>query len=155
MAESRSSSPISSSPEQINSRPIVRRLVPGLPARAVEKKIREADRLSGAGDRELAFYLAEFKARRIYKARCSRSFADYIRNRKMRGRGPAGDLARIGKRLLSARTGRVRAREASWTVASGGGRHRHGGDRCRVGRVLQEAPCRGGRAPSVAAPSSR
>jgi holliday junction DNA helicase RuvB len=118
MAELCSASPIFDPPEQLNARPIVRRLVSGLSARAVEKKIQEAERLSEAGDRELAFYLAEFKARRIYKDRGYRSFADYIRNRTGIGVHRAADLARIGKRLLSLpELDSVFARgEASWTA---------------------------------------
>src|SRR5262245_14552369 len=118
MAKSGSTSPIPGPREELNPRPIVRRLVAGLPARVVEKKIQEADRLSGAGDRELAFYLAEFKARRIYKARCCRSFSEYIRGCTDIGIHRAADLARVGKRLLSLpELDGVFARgEASWTA---------------------------------------
>ena len=78
---------------------IVRKLIPGLPGREVEKRIREGERLSGAGERELAFYLCELKVRRIYKARGHTTLAAYLRARDFPVRRGT-DLARIGKKLL-------------------------------------------------------
>jgi Holliday junction DNA helicase RuvB len=94
-----SPSPSSASSASVITAPIVRKLVRGLPCRQVIKKIKEAERLSDAGDREKAFYLADFRDRDLYKEAGATSFSDFLENQTGIGAERGCALARVGKKL--------------------------------------------------------
>jgi Holliday junction DNA helicase RuvB len=79
--------------------PIVRRLVRGLPCRQLIEKIKETERITGAGEREQAFYLADFRDRKLYQEAGCTSFSIFLKNHTSIGVDRGNALARVGKKL--------------------------------------------------------
>ena len=101
MVDANASPQVPSSPPTTPPQPRIRRkLIPNLPAADVHRKILEAERLAEAGEREQAFYLDDFKTRRLFQGYSCRSFSEYIRKRTGIGTRKAQDLARVGRKLL-------------------------------------------------------
>src|ERR1041385_4928611 len=87
-------------PAAVPPRPKIRRkLEPGLPSSAVREKIREAERLMEAGEREMAFYLLELKTRKLYQDFNCKDFPEFVRKHTGLGQRKAGDLVRAGRAL--------------------------------------------------------
>ena len=72
-----------------------RRLVRDLRSKALFQKIREAERRTEAGERELAFYLLDLERRKLYRDAGCTSFGNFIDLKTGLSRKKATTLLRV------------------------------------------------------------
>src|SRR5262249_55554643 len=77
----------------------LRRLVRNLHSKALFQKIREAERRTEAGERELAFYLLDLERRKLYRDAACTSFGNFIDLKTGLSRKKATTLLRVARAL--------------------------------------------------------